>query len=110
MEQTKRFRVIPLLLALVMLFSVCLTASAEEAESEFTIEGTTLVKYNGSGGEVVVPEGIEKIGSWAFKNSAVTKVYLPETLKEIESFCFFKREIKVLYVSKFNFNNRHFGV
>ena len=89
MEQTKRFRVIPLLLALVMLFSVCLTASAEEAESEFTIEGTTLVKYNGSGGEVVVPEGIEKIGSWAFKNSAVTKVYLPETLKEIESFCFF---------------------
>lgn len=89
MEQTKRFRVIPLMLAFVMLFSVCLTASAEKTESEFTIEGTTLVKYNGSGGEVTVPEGIEKIGSWAFDGSEVTKINLPETLKEIESFCFF---------------------
>ena len=89
MKQIRHFRRIPLLLALVLLFSVCLTACAEEAESEFTIEGTTLVSYNGPGGEVTVPEGIEKIGTWAFKNSRVTKVNLPETLKELDSFCFF---------------------
>lgn len=89
MKQIRHFRRIPLLLALVLLFSVCLTACAEEAESEFTIEGTTLVSYNGHGGEVTVPEGIEKIGMWAFRGSLVTKVNLPETLKELDSYCFF---------------------
>ncbi len=59
------------------------------ADSEFTIKGTTLVKYNGKGGEVIVPDGIEKLEKEAFQFSAVTRVNLPETVKEIGSHCFY---------------------
>ena len=66
--------------------------AAEKAatpEKDFEIDGTTLVKYKGRGGEVTVPEGVTKLGKWAFEDSNVTKVNLPESLKEIESYCFF---------------------
>ena len=58
-------------------------------ESDFEIDGTTLVKYTGNGGEVTVPDGIEVLGEWAFESTAVTKVNLPETLKEIDNYCFY---------------------
>ena len=60
-----------------------------DAESDFEIDGTTLVKYTGNGGEVTVPDGIEVLGEWAFENTGVTKVTLPETLKKIDNYCFF---------------------
>ena len=78
-----------LVLSVLMVCAACFGAAGETADSDFRIEGTTLVKYNGPGGEVTVPEGIEKLDAWAFEGRAVTKVNLPETLKEIESFCFF---------------------
>ena len=69
----------------VLLF--LLPAAAEEAV--FEIDGTTLVRYNGSDEEVVVPEGIETLGEFAFDSRPVKKVTLPETLTHIESYCFF---------------------
>ena len=96
MEQTKRFRVLSLLLALLLLCTACLTASAEEAQTadaganqDFEIRGTTLVKYTGPGGKVTVPDGIERIADDAFDSSAVTKVFLPSSLKEIGHHSFF---------------------
>ena len=61
----------------------------DAADSDFTIDGTTLLKYNGKGGEVTVPEGIEILEKEAFQYNEVTKVNLPETLKEIGSHCFY---------------------
>ena len=78
-----------LVICLMLVCLACAGAAGEAAADEFTIEGTTLVKYNGPGGEVTVPDGIEKLGTWAFDGARVTKVNLPETLKEIDSFCFF---------------------
>ena len=37
-------------------------------ESEFTITNGVLTAYNGAGGEVVIPEGVSKIGDNAFKD------------------------------------------
>ena len=81
-----RFKVFGFIICLILVCAVCLAAGAD---NDFDIKDKTLVKYNGPGGEVTVPEGIEKLDVWAFKNTKVTKVNLPETLKEIESFCFF---------------------
>ena len=62
--------------------------AAPEDNSDFEINGTTLVKYKGPGGEVTVPDGIETLGEWAFSGSGVTKVNLPESLKTIDYYCF----------------------
>ena len=83
-------KLICVLLTLALLLSVLpagLPALAEEPE--FEIDGTTLVKYNGDAEEVVVPDGIEVLGDWAFYNTRVRKVVLPDTLTTIRSYCFF---------------------
>ena len=67
-----------------------LTKPAESNEGDYIIEGTTLVKYVGPGGEATVPDGVEVLGEWAFERARVTKVNLPETVKEIECYCFFE--------------------
>lgn len=78
-----------LIASLVLVCGICLTASAAGSEkSAFEVDGTTLMKYHGPGGEVTVPDGIEVLGEWAFEETKVTKLNLPETLKEIESYCF----------------------
>jgi len=83
----KRFA---LIFSLLLVCGLCFTASAVAAANpDFEIDGTTLVKYHGKGGEVTVPDGIEVLGKWAFDSTAVTKVNLPETLKKIDNYCFF---------------------
>ena len=79
------------MISLLLVCASCLSAFAETAadSEEFTIEKKTLVKYNGLGGEVTVPEGVEVLGEWAFEDARVTKVNLPETLKEIKNYCFY---------------------
>ena len=90
MERKAWNKLVALLISIVLVSGLCFTAFAEDAaESEFTIEGKTLVKYNGRGGEVTVPEGIEVLGGEAFQSSDVTKVYLPETVREIGHHCFY---------------------
>ncbi|MBQ6206234.1 MAG: leucine-rich repeat protein [Oscillospiraceae bacterium] len=47
-----------------LLILCCISVSA--ADSDFTIEDGVLTKYNGSGGDVVIPDSITNIGKWAF--------------------------------------------
>ena len=51
--------------------------------SEFNISGSTLKKYLGKGGAVVVPQGITMIASDAFSGSPVKSVVLPDSVKLI---------------------------
>lgn len=49
------------------------------ADPDFTIENGTLVKYNGPGGDVVIPDGVTVIGADAFRyNTTVTSVTIPD--------------------------------
>ncbi len=90
MERKTGRKLFALLISILLACGFCLAASAEDAaDGDFTIEGTTLVKYNGPGGEVTVPDGIERLEKEAFQDSAVTRVNLPETLKEIGHHCFY---------------------
>ncbi len=64
---------------------------AVEGGDEFVIseDGTTLTKYNGDGGTVVIPDGITTISSRTFYGKTeVKKVVLPESLKIIDTYAF----------------------
>ncbi len=73
---------------LVVLLALVILGVGTAFGDRFDIKDNTLVKYYGSGGVVTVPEGITELGESAFEGSPVTKVILPETLKEIRSYCF----------------------
>lgn len=52
---------------------------------DFEIKNGTLVRYNGKGGAVLVPEGVTHIGEKAFaERKKVTSVCLPEGLRSIQ--------------------------
>lgn len=57
---------------------------------DFIIRGSNLCKYCGSGGSVVIPEGIKRIDDFAFQNSDVTEVTIPDTVTVIGSRAFLK--------------------
>lgn len=55
----------------------------------FMVKDGILVKYNGAGGDVVIPEGVTKIGEEAFYNCpAVESITLPKSIKEIGDWAF----------------------
>ena len=90
MERKTWRKLLTLLISILLVCGSCFTAYAENtANNEFVIKGKTLVKYTGMGGEVTVPEGIEVLGDEAFQETAITKINLPETVKEIGHHCFF---------------------
>ena len=58
-------------------------------ESDFVIQKDVLKRYKGSGGTVVIPEGVKKIGDYAFREEYdLTAVTFPESLQKIGSWAF----------------------
>ena len=57
--------------------------------NEFIIKNNVLKKYQGLGGDVIIPEGVEIIGWEAFKNcKKLTSVVFPESLQIIKNKAF----------------------
>ena len=72
-----------LLLALVLCLSL-LPAAALADDGDFTIENGVLIKYNGPGGAVVIPDGVTVIGESAFlSRTDITSVTIPDGVTEI---------------------------
>lgn len=58
-------------------------------KQDFVIENGVLIRYNGPGGEVVIPEGVRAIGKSAFENcGSLTDVIIPEGVRQIEKSAF----------------------
>lgn len=65
------------------------TAAASYSDKEFvTVGGDILVKYNGAGGKVTVPDGIRIISSAFANKDGITEVKLPRGLKTIGASAF----------------------
>lgn len=77
-----------LLLGLIVITAGVSASKVEATEntaiSDFQINGTTLVKYQGSARTVTIPDDIEKIGEGAFSgNTTLVSVNIPSSVKEI---------------------------
>ena len=60
----------------------------EYMNDEFCCDGKILHEYFGQNKIVYIPEGIESVGKEAFSGTAVEEVYLPKTVKRIDSYGF----------------------
>ena len=60
-----------------------------EKKVDFEIENGVLKKYTGSGGNVVIPDGVTTIGDYAFWNcSSLASITLPDSVTTIGNWAF----------------------
>ena len=85
--------VIPLILCFMMLFSTSSFIYAVETvdvNESFTIENGVLESYWGEDKDVVIPDGVTKIASSAFKNDDwIESIVIPDTVTEIDNWAFY---------------------
>ena len=73
-----------LFLLCTLLLTLLIPGLAAAADSDFEITDGVLTKYTGPGGDVVVPEGVTKIGDGVFAwCENLTSVTLPSTLETL---------------------------
>ena len=58
--------------------------------NDFVIENGVLKKHTGSGGDVVIPEGVTSIGRWAFAGSSLENVMIPQGVTSIGENAFYR--------------------
>lgn len=49
----------------------------------FTLECNNLIRYNGTGGDVIIPDGVVEIFNYAFSGCNVTSITLPASVQRI---------------------------
>lgn len=69
-----------------------------EVKNDFEIENDVLVRYTGSDKNVIIPEGVRKIGRSAFNDSEIRYVQFPETLEEIGPWVFNECDLEEVYI------------
>lgn len=72
-----------------------------ENKQDFVIKKGVLTKYNGPGGDVVIPEGVKEIGNDAFIDcGGLASVTIPEGVREIGSYAFGESSIQSVTIPK----------
>ena len=58
-------------------------SEANDDSSDFIIADGVLIKYNGAGGDVVIPDGVTAIGDEAFYEQPILSITIPNSVKRI---------------------------
>lgn len=66
--------------------------------NEFEIRDGVLVKYNGDGGIINIPDGVVKIANWVFKERCICGVTIPNSVKIIGEGAFAENVISKLEI------------
>lgn len=89
MRRKRLSGVLLIITALIFMALPVSEADAAESASDFVVEGSRLVKYQGKGTDVSVPDTVETISKDAFAgNTQIKKLVLPESVKRIEAYAF----------------------
>ena len=59
-----------------------------QSKEDFVIKSNILTEYNGTGSEIIIPLGVEKIADNTFRGSLISSVSFPPSLKEIGAYAF----------------------
>lgn len=70
--------------------------------NDFVIENGRLEKYFGSGGDVVIPEGVQYMSALAFQQVSVTSLSLPASMREVPSFILNQKKLTHISVAEKN--------
>lgn len=88
-KRKKIFGILLLILAVLVMQIPVSEADAAASASDFQMEGSTLVKYNGTSQNVTIPSTVETIGKSAFEgNTTLQKVTIPDSVREIKENAF----------------------
>ncbi|MDR2044994.1 MAG: leucine-rich repeat domain-containing protein [Clostridium sp.] len=89
MKKYKKLILLPGLLAALFLARAALPETAAASASDFQLNGSTLVKYDGGAETVAVPASVRTVGQSAFEGrNLLRKVILPDSVTTIESYAF----------------------
>ena len=89
MKRTRK-RLVGFFMLCIMLVGITyLSEAAYAKESDFVIENGVLIEYQGSGGDVVIPDGVISIGHGVFAYCGSLKsVTIPDSVTSIDSSAF----------------------
>lgn len=91
MRRTKKLLMGVVMLCMVLIGVIAMPRGAQAADSDFRIEDGVLWKYNGSGGDVIIPKGVIRIGSNAFIDcDSLTSVTIPDGVTDIGEQAFWR--------------------
>lgn len=89
MNGKRRFGVLLIIAALIIMQLPVSEADAATSASDFKIEGSKLIKYRGDETHVTIPNAVETICEGAFEeNDKIKSVVVPDTVTEIERYAF----------------------
>ncbi len=89
MKRKRRFGVLLIIAALIIMQLPVSEADAATSASDFKIEGSTLVKYRGDETQVTIPSAVETIGEGAFEeNDEIESIVIPNSVTSIERYAF----------------------
>lgn len=70
--------------------------------NDFIIENGSLIKYVGSGGDVVIPEGVTSMSILAFQQIPIVSLTLPDSFENVPSLSFSDEQLKNIFVTEGN--------